>query len=127
MDYTASMSHDSNTTYSGPEYIQTIFNVSAVYGARVFIQSGTAVYLNHHINISTLYKATPGGNGTLGHHNCILSEALVRYPIEISNDTLTMRSVPRTENSTLQMVSRRGEINGMGSTCPCNIMTLLRA
>lgn len=116
MEFTASMDNDSKTTYSGPDYIQTMFNVSVVYGARVFTKSDTAVYLNHHINISTLYKATPGGNGTLGHHDCILSEALVRYPIEISDDTLTLRSVSQTENRTLEMVSRRGELTGMGST-----------
>lgn len=115
--YIMSTNPDSNTTYSGPEYIQTMFNDSTVYNAHGLVDSDLLSDLSHYINISTLYKATPGGNGTLTHRNCIPSEALVRYSIEIVNDTLALRPAPRTLNRTLHLITRPYEQTGLGSTC----------
>jgi hypothetical protein len=108
---------DENSTtgnYSGPARTQTMFDVSAIYNiSDAFFETGAANYV---IQISALYKATPGGNGTTKRRDCILSEALTRYPVHINGDVLTLQPMPWSTNTTVQKLARAYESTGMGST-----------
>jgi hypothetical protein len=106
--------NSTNRTYGGPDRTQTMFDVSAIYNTSdAFIAYGAA---NYQINVSAMYKATPGGNGTTKRRECILSEALTRYPVHINGDVLTLQPMPWSINTTVQKLARQYESNGMGST-----------
>lgn len=71
----------------------------------------------HQIGISTMYKSTPGTNGTLQWRNCTMSEALIRYPVRIANTTVSIQPMALGENRTVQLISRGYESGGMSSKC----------
>lgn len=77
--------------------------------------TGGEIGVQHQIEISTMYKSTPGTNGTMQWRNCTLREALVRYPVHISNSTVTLRDMFPTENRTEQLIRRGYESAGMSS------------
>jgi hypothetical protein len=115
IDWRDSDDSDENSTtvtYSGPARTQTMFNVSAVYNASDAFAAGS----NYQILISAMYNATPGGNGTMKRRDCILSEALTRYPVHINGDVLTLQPMPWSTNTTVQKLARDFESTGMGST-----------
>lgn len=99
---------DKNTTVLQE---QPMFTTNVTYDQEVDDGLG----LQHSIGISTMYKSTPGTNGTLQWRNCTLREALVRYPISIANTTVTLRNMSATANQTELFVRRGYESAGMSS------------
>ena len=67
------------------------------------------------LTVISSYKSTPGGNGTLSHHACRLREAIVRYPLRLQNDTVTLAPMPLSENRTVELIFRQPETQGQGS------------
>lgn len=83
-----------------------------------------AIGVQHQIGISTMYKSTPGTNGTMQWRNCTLREALVRYPIHIINTTVTLRDMDPLENRTDQLIRRGYESAGMSSMFSHSLCTI---
>ena len=62
-----------------------------------------------HLDTSVMYKASVGGDGTIRWRNCTLTEALIRYPVEVSNNTLRLMPMPSDTNRTVQKILRNVE------------------
>lgn len=105
-------------TYNGPELTQTMFDVSTSYGGRSLSSGDSITWENRQINISALYKATTGGNGTLVRRNCSLSEALILYPVKVTDDTLVLNPMSWNTNRTVTLVWRSSESIDDGSMPP---------
>ena len=108
----------SNGSYTGPAETQTMFSVQVVYNSTLTSIRQAADYggMNYNIILSAQYKATPGGNGTMGIHQCTLYEALVRYPLQMQNNTVTLGPMPASENRTVEQIIRQDESEGQGGT-----------
>ena len=66
------------------------------------------------IMLSSMVKATPGINGTLGWRSCVLREAVQRYPVTVINTTVTLHPPRLQQNSTVYQVVRESEDAGQG-------------
>ena len=109
--------YKNKTQYRGPPRIQPVFSVNITYHPG-FYEEGPPykLYDSFHIDTSVMYKATPGVNGTMRWRNCTLSEALIKYPVEVSNDTLRLRAMSSETNRTTHQVLRSEEISGQYGT-----------
>jgi hypothetical protein len=104
--------------YKGPLKTQSTFSVN------VTMLEGTDEIGPFHINTSVMYKATAGRNGTMRWRSCNFTEALIKYPVEISNNTLKLQSLSPGTNHTVHRILRELELGGPGGgTCnrytPC--------
>lgn len=67
------------------------------------------------IMLTSMVKETEGINGTLRWRTCLLREAVQRYTLAISNDTVTLQSMPGNNNHTIYLVNRYPpEMGGFG-------------
>lgn len=110
-DYEAWTKYKWNETtvpYDGPLRESEAFRIATTYGEHLEMQD-PFYHSSYHINTNVMYKATKGANGTMHWRNCTLTEALVRYPVEISNDTLTLMAMPAQANRTMQKIFRYSE------------------
>lgn len=109
--------YENKTQYRGPSRIQPVFSVNIAYKPGVYDEGPPyKLYDSFHIDTSVMYKATPGVNGTMHWRNCTLSEALIKYPVEVSNDTLRLRAMSSETNRTIHRVLRSEEISGQYGT-----------
>lgn len=99
---------DRNSTYQGPPETQTMFESLIEFGG-AFEESSSI------ITFSAFHKSTLGINGTLLWRNCTLQEAVIRYPLQITNAVVTLQPMPLSENRTEFLVDRKAELNGYGS------------
>ena len=67
------------------------------------------------IRFSSIVKATPTGNGTLNWRDCLLLEAVQRYPVTMQNNPMALRSMPPTQNYTEDNVLRENDLTGQGN------------
>lgn len=95
-----------NMTYQGPAQVQTMFYTTVALDS----DSSGIIWVN------SSYKSTRGVNGTLSWHGCTLSEAIIRYPVKVIDDIITLQPMPLSENRTEYMVYRKLESGGWGST-----------
>jgi hypothetical protein len=100
-------------TYTGPVKTQPAFSVNITYHPGDDNVYDAPAY---HIDTSVMYKATSGSNGTMRWRNCTLTEALIKYPVEISNDTLSLKPMPSSINRTIQRIIRSAEASGQYGT-----------
>jgi len=104
--------------YKGPLRTQTAFSVNITLiretQDEVFDEFGSV-----RINTSVMYKATAGGNGTMRWRSCTLTEALIKYPVEVSNNTLRLQSMSPGTNRTVHRILREVELGygPAGGTC----------
>ncbi|KAK4498419.1 hypothetical protein PRZ48_011077 [Zasmidium cellare] len=110
--------------YHGPAPIQTMFDTSIVYNytyvdlnvTRCFNESCWRLQgYSHTIQIGAMFKTNPGLEGTLAWRNCTLSEALVRYPVQLENNTLTIQPRNREVNRTEHLIYRYQEGEGQSN------------
>jgi hypothetical protein len=110
--------YDNVTEYNGPARDQPAFRVDVTYypgyddETEAFNEFGP-----FHIDTSVMYKATAGGNGTMRWRNCTLTEALIRYPVEVRNGTLRLQPMPLNLNRTVDRILRSTEVSGQSGTC----------
>lgn len=72
----------------------TVFNVTADFVQVGAFFSGQSV-MSHQLWLSTISHKDPmDANSTLVQHQCVLKDAVIRYPISISNETLTLLDPP---------------------------------
>ncbi|KAM0712536.1 hypothetical protein Q7P37_011633 [Cladosporium fusiforme] len=110
MDYSDYEEYSQDTSrYSGPLRVQPAFSVNITYHPDDDTQSW---FHSFRINISVMRKATHGGNGTMHWRNCTLTEALVRYPVEVSNNILRLKAMTSGPNRTTQRILRSTETSG---------------
>jgi hypothetical protein len=102
--------------YTGPLQQQPAFSVNITYHPG-FEDMGPGDFGSFHINTSVMHKATTGPNGTMHWRSCILTEALIKYPVEISNNTLRLRSMAPDNNRTIYKILRRAEYTDDIGTC----------
>jgi hypothetical protein len=101
---------DHPTPYDGPLEEQPAFSVNITYSAAyVHGPPWDAVRVPVQIETSVMYKATAGANGTMRWRNCTLIEALVKYPVEASNNTLRLQPMAPGTNRTTQRILREEE------------------
>lgn len=127
LDYIMS-ANSSESEFEGPPRRQPAFSVNITYHPGY--EEGTLFYdqiHNFHIDTSVMYKATPGANGTMRWRNCTLTEALIRYPVEVSNDTLRLKPMPPGTNRTIHKILRGQEYGSdtYGTARPTPLVPLL--
>lgn len=103
--------NDNTTRYEGPPQTQVMFDTTLQFGTYNLPTSSNMV-------INSTFKSTLGINGTLSWRNCALSEAIIRYPLEVINGTVTLQSMPLTKNRTEYLVYRQFESNTFESKSP---------
>jgi hypothetical protein len=103
LEYQDYQYHQSGIEYTGPPETQLAFSVNITYNVLPYVQ----------IDTSVMYKATTGANGTMHWRNCNLIEALINYPVEVSNDTLRLKAMHPGTNRTIHRIIRDSE-DGMG-------------
>lgn len=78
-----------------------------------------------HMIVTALFKEDPASNGGLTNHTCIFREAIIQYPIRISNNTVGLREgelpgISGETNITKQLIGRPAELGAsagmVGST-----------
>jgi hypothetical protein len=110
LDYNQ-MSDYSEIEYTGPPETQLAFSVNITYhGVRVRYAADElprSPYVR--IDTSVMYKATTGANGTMHWRNCTLVEALINYPVEVSNDTMRLKVMSPGTNRTINRIIRDTE------------------
>ncbi|KAK5165560.1 uncharacterized protein LTR77_009089 [Saxophila tyrrhenica] len=102
-----------NSTYRGPEVDQIVFNVELTYGYDYPANYEDGV--NFAIDLETRYKSTPGGNYTLSRHSCTLHEAIIKYPLVLQNETVTLAPMPLSDGRTVERVYRGPESGSIGT------------
>lgn len=112
MWYNARVYDKDESLYEGPPAFSAAFSVATYYW---FDNNVAELFDTFRINTTVMYKATEGARGNMHWRNCTLTEALIRYPVEISNGTLTMKALAQKTNSTVHKVQRQRETNGQGS------------
>lgn len=65
----------------------------------------------HGINITTIYKESPGIHAGFTSHTCLLYENIGEYNLLMFNDTITSLPLP-TQNVTKKLIIRGSEIGG---------------
>ena len=124
------VNNSSNTSYTGPYLLQTMFwsNVTTMAYADTLLINlyeyrtgktwpggiGGSGGQNR-IRFSSMVKATPAGNGTLNWRDCLLLEAVQRYPVTVQNNTIALRPMPPTQNYTEYNVLRDNDLTGQGN------------
>jgi hypothetical protein len=101
--------------YEAPSRTQPAFSVNITYNPgddSIWLGGDDYTNFPYHIDTSVMYKATVGSNGTMRWRNCTLSEALIKYPVEVSNHTLSLKPMPSSTNRTVKQVIRRAEVSG---------------
>jgi hypothetical protein len=80
--------------------------------------------VNYQLVLSTKYKATEGARGNFSWRSCTLSEALVRYRVDIVDRTIVIPTL-QVLDAPAQKVWRRGESHTSGtssySSHPCRL------
>lgn len=111
--------------YGGPAREQVAFSVNVTYGTMFYYtepETGEIDYAPASVNTSVMYKATAGVNGAMRWRHCTLIEALIKYPVEVTNDTLRLKAMPLGTNRTTQRILRRLEYANLGhGMCGVNI------
>jgi hypothetical protein len=103
--------------YGGLAVEQVAFSVNVTYGTMFYYtepETGEIDYAPASVNTSVMYKATAGVNGTMRWRHCTLIEALIKYPVEVTNDTLRLKAMPLGTNRTTQRILRRLEYANLG-------------
>ena len=65
------------------------------------------------IMLSSMVKSTLGSQGTLSWRYCVLREAVQRYPVTVTNDSVALRPRDVEQNNTEYLVLREEEDSGM--------------
>jgi hypothetical protein len=106
------------TGYKGPLRTQPTFSVNITYlqGTGDWQDEPYYDFRSFHIDTSVMYKATPGASGIMRWQNCTLTEALIKYPVEVINDTLILKPMSPDSNRTVQRVFRKTEVSGQFGT-----------
>ena len=99
--------------YEGPPSTQQTFSVSTWYAG--IDDTNTNDMCSYQIRTAVMYKSTAGANGTMNRRNCTLSEAVIRYPIEIKDGTLRLKQMGPETNRTVYKVLRLAEPPGSRS------------
>ena len=117
MDYPDYQDYLSEIEYTGPPSTQPAFSVNINYhGVNVYGMVDPRSS-SVHIDTSVMYKATMGANGTMQWRNCTLTEALIKYPVEIRNDTLSLKVMSPGTNRTIHRIIRDFEGGNTFGTC----------
>ncbi|KAK4498072.1 hypothetical protein PRZ48_010728 [Zasmidium cellare] len=93
-----------NQTTNTTPRTQTMFETNVTYLTELEDN-----YPGYHIQISTSYKSTPGGNGTKLWRQCNLTEASIRYPLRITDGTISLLPMPLAQNRTNYLITRAFE------------------
>ncbi|KAK4504248.1 hypothetical protein PRZ48_005164 [Zasmidium cellare] len=101
------------SNYTGPADTQTMFETNITMSWDYWnISNDYSISGLYSMNLYNIYKATAGGNGTMRWTNCTLSEALVRYPVNLENGTVTLQPMDVKDNRTVHQVYRQLETAG---------------
>ncbi|KAI9643487.1 hypothetical protein NHQ30_008106 [Ciborinia camelliae] len=73
--------------------------------------NGAQILSAHGINITTIYKDSPGIHAGFMSHTCLLYENIGKYTLLMLNDTITSLPLP-TQNVTEKLIIRGSEIGG---------------
>lgn len=106
-----SLPDNQTQSWTGPSLEQSMFDTTIQFDGGFTPDDGFGTQLL----LNSSFKSTPSGNGTLSWRLCIFSEAVIRYPVRIDNGTVTLLSMPLSENRTEHFTYNTGETSGMGS------------
>ena len=109
---------EANESWTGGPLTQSTYSVNVTYEWSVDpwgLWNSTDLLLStrmFNIRINTMRKSTPGVNGTLQMRECLLSEALIRYPVLIQNGSISLQDTSLYDNHTVQLILREEEDSG---------------
>lgn len=99
-----------STDYKGPPRKHPTFSVNITYHQGE--DDGHDHFASFHIDTSVMFKATAGADGIMRWRNCTLTEALIKYPVEVRNNTLRLKSMSPDINRTVDRILRSTEVSG---------------
>jgi hypothetical protein len=106
-DYIDHISDPTSQWEAKPLNELTAFRVNVTYDSGYGSPAGS-----FHLDTNVMYKATVGAACTMRWRNCTLTEALIRYPVEVSNNTLRLRPMSPGTNRTVYRILRSPEDGG---------------
>ncbi|KAF2168364.1 hypothetical protein M409DRAFT_53054 [Zasmidium cellare ATCC 36951] len=113
-NYTSLALNNQTDQYHGPADTQTMFETNITLSWDYWNISNDYSYSGlYSMNFYNIHKVTAGGNGTMHWTNCTLSEALVRYPVSLENDTVSLQPMDDQENRTVHQIYRQLDDTGM--------------
>ena len=102
-----------NASYVGPPDNQVMWHVNVDYNYEALKKPAEGDY-GQKIRFKVFYKSTFGLTGTIITEDCLFREAIVRYPVTMTNNTLRLIPMAPGENMTIAKVVRASESGGLG-------------